>query len=67
MNCKKCGKEGIDAEAYNAPGGGFLCRACYRRFQWMSVGTGLGLAVVGLVAVTVFIVAMVVMNWPPGN
>ena len=67
MNCKRCGKEGIDAEAYNAPGGGFLCRACYRALQWKSVGIGLVIAAVGVVAVIVFFVIMIVKHWSQGS
>jgi len=67
MNCEKCNRQGIDAEAHNAPGGGFLCKACYRKLQCKSVAIGLALVIVGLVAVAVFLVVMVVKNWPPGN
>jgi len=67
MNCKKCGAEGIDDQAYNAPGGGFLCQACYRAFQVKSVVFGLTIAALGVVAVVVFFVIMIVRNWPPGS
>jgi hypothetical protein len=63
MNCKKCDQEDIDAEAYNAPGGGFLCRQCYRQFQWKSVGIGLGIAAVGMVAIMVFFILMIGTLW----
>lgn len=67
MNCKKCGAEGIDEQAFNAPGGGFLCKTCYRRLQVKSVGIGLALAAVGVVLVVLFFVIMIVRNWPPGS
>ena len=67
MDCKKCGKEGIDAGAYNAPGGGFLCRQCYKQSQWKSVGIGLAIAAVGGVTIIAFFVIMIVKQWPPGS
>ena len=67
MNCKKCGAEGIEEQAFNAPRGGFLCKACYRKLQWKCVGIGLFLAAVGLVVAIAFIVTMVLMSWSPGS
>ena len=67
MNCKKCGAEGIDDQAFNAPGGGFLCKACYRRFQVKSAGLGLVLAVVGVLAVLAFLIFLLIWSWPPGS
>ena len=56
MNCKKCDQEDIDAEAYNALGGGFLCRQCYRQLQWMCAGIGLAIATVGIVPIVLFFI-----------
>ena len=67
MNCKRCNKENIEDEAYNTPGGGFVCRACYRRFQWKCAGIGLSIAVLGVVAVIVFFVTIILKHWPPGS
>ena len=60
MSCKKCGKTGINDEAFNAPNGGFLCKSCYRVLQTKSLGIGLLLAVVGLVTAMLIIAVAVI-------
>lgn len=58
--CKKCGKQDIENEAFNARTGGFFCRSCYRRVQAKSIVFGCLFAIVVTTAVFAFIIYMVV-------
>ena len=67
VDCKKCRKVSIEIEAYNAPGGGFLCKGCYRRLQYKCVAIGLTLAVLGTVSALAMLAFVFFRNWPPAN